>query len=100
MVIINGIITFMLTPGHWIENHQFWTGFFNPTYAPSLLFRFCISLALAGIYSLTTASVQRDAALKARIERPERSRTSRTAARNSSSSGGILRSFRARSGLK
>ena len=32
MVVINGIITFMLTPGHWIENHQFWTGFFNPTY--------------------------------------------------------------------
>jgi mono/diheme cytochrome c family protein len=69
MVVINGIITFMLTPGHWIENHQFWTGFFNPTYVPSLLFRFCISLALAGIYSLITASVQRDAELKARIVR-------------------------------
>jgi cytochrome bd-type quinol oxidase subunit 1/mono/diheme cytochrome c family protein len=69
MVVINGIITFMLTPGHWIENHQFWTGFFNPTYAPSLLFRLFISFALAGIYSLITASVQRDAELKARIVR-------------------------------
>ena len=69
MVVINGIITFMLTPGHWIENHQFWTGFFNPTYAPSLLFRLFISFALAGIYALITASVQRDAELKARIVR-------------------------------
>jgi mono/diheme cytochrome c family protein len=69
LVVINGIITFMLTPGRWIENHEFWTGFFNPTYLPSLLFRFCVSLALAGIYALITASVQKDAALKARIVR-------------------------------
>jgi mono/diheme cytochrome c family protein len=69
MVIINGIITFMLTSGRWVQNHEFWTGFFNPTYFPSLAFRFAISLALAGIYALITASVQRDAALKARIVR-------------------------------
>jgi mono/diheme cytochrome c family protein len=69
MVIINGIITFMLTSGHWIDNHKFWTGFFNPTYFPSLAFRFAIALALAGIYALITASVQKDAALKARIVR-------------------------------
>jgi len=69
MVVINGIITFMLTPGHWIEDHQFWSAIINPTYLPSLLFRFCMSLALAGIYALITASVQRDAALKTRIVR-------------------------------
>lgn len=69
MVIINGIIAFMLTSGSWVRNHQFWRGFFNPTYFPSLAFRFAISLALAGIYALITASVQRDAALKARIVR-------------------------------
>jgi cytochrome bd-type quinol oxidase subunit 1/mono/diheme cytochrome c family protein len=69
LVVINGIITFMLTPGHWIENHEFWTGFFNPTYMPSLLFRTCTALALAGIYALITASVQKDGALKARIVR-------------------------------
>jgi mono/diheme cytochrome c family protein len=69
MVIINGIITFMLTPGQWIKNHEFWTGFFNPTYFPSLAVRCAISLALAGIYALITASVQKDAALKARIVR-------------------------------
>ena len=69
LVVINGIIAFMLTPGAWIENHRFWTGFFNPTYWPSLVFRFCICLALAGIYALITASVQKNAALKARIVR-------------------------------
>lgn len=67
MVIINGIVTFMLTSGRWAQNHEFWTGFFNPTYFPSLAFRFVISLALAGIYALITASVQKDAELKARI---------------------------------
>jgi len=39
MVVINGIITFMLTSGSWVENHQFWKGFFNPTFFPSLAFR-------------------------------------------------------------
>jgi mono/diheme cytochrome c family protein len=69
MVIINGIITFMLTSGKWVENHEFWTGFFNPTYWPSLAFRFSISLVLAGIYALITASMQKDTDLKARIVR-------------------------------
>ncbi len=69
LVVINGIIAFMLTPGNWIKDHQFWTGFFNPTYWPSLAFRFCICLALAGIYALITASVEKNAALKTRIVR-------------------------------
>ncbi len=69
LVVINGIITFMLTSGSWIKNHRFWSGFFNPTYFPSLAFRTAIALALAGIYALITASVQKDAALKARIVR-------------------------------
>jgi mono/diheme cytochrome c family protein len=67
LVIINGIITFMLTSGHWVETHGFWSGFFNPTYFPSLFVRTCIAFALAGVYALITASVQKDAALKARI---------------------------------
>jgi mono/diheme cytochrome c family protein len=69
LVVINGIITFMLTPGSWIRNHQFWRGFFNPTYFPSVVLRTAIALALAGIYALITASVQKDSALKARIVR-------------------------------
>ncbi len=69
MIVINGMITFMLTPGRWVKNHQIWQGFFNPTYFPSLAFRTAIALALAGVYALITASVQKDAALKARIVR-------------------------------
>ncbi|MGA8042360.1 MAG: c-type cytochrome [Terracidiphilus sp.] len=69
MVIINGIISFMLTSGSWVKNHEFWKGFFNPTYYPSLAFRFAIALALAGVYALITASVEKDTALKARIVR-------------------------------
>lgn len=69
LVIINGIITFMLTSGHWVSTRQFWIGFFNPTYFPSLLLRTLICLALAGVYALITASVQKDPALKSRIVR-------------------------------
>ncbi len=69
LVVINGIITFMLASGSWTKNHQFWSGFFNPTYFPSLAFRFAIALALAGIYALITASVGKDAALKGRLVR-------------------------------
>ena len=69
LVVINGIITFMLTPGPGLRITSSGRGFFNPTYWPSLAFRSCICLALAGIYALITASVQKDAALKARIVR-------------------------------
>lgn len=60
LVIINGIVTFMLTSGSWTRNHEFWRGFFNPRYFPSLAFRTAIAFALAGIYALITASVQKD----------------------------------------
>ncbi len=64
MVIINGIITFMLTPGNWLQNHNFWSGVLNPTYLPSLLIRFSFSLALAGLYALITASRIKDSGVK------------------------------------
>jgi mono/diheme cytochrome c family protein len=67
MVIINGIVSFMLTSGQWLETHDFWSGFFNPSFFPSLCFRFALSLALAGIYALLTASLSKDAELKGRL---------------------------------
>jgi mono/diheme cytochrome c family protein/cytochrome bd-type quinol oxidase subunit 1 len=67
MIIINGIITFMLTPGNWLETREFWQGFFNPTYFPSLFLRFFFALALAGIYALITGSLQKDKELKSKI---------------------------------
>ncbi len=56
MVIINGIVTYMLTPGGWLENHEFWTGFFNPTYWPSLFIRTFGAFAIAGSFTLLTAA--------------------------------------------
>jgi mono/diheme cytochrome c family protein len=56
LVVVNGIITFMLTPGQWLETRSFWDGFFNPTYWPSLFTRTTICIALAGIYALITST--------------------------------------------
>jgi cytochrome bd-type quinol oxidase subunit 1 len=64
LVIINGILTFMLTPGQtWLsvagtgqEASKFWNAFFNPTYWPSLLLRTCVCCSLAGIWALISAS--------------------------------------------
>jgi len=52
---VNGIITFMLTPGQWIYTGNFWHGFFNPSFMPSLLFRTDLALMIAGIFALITA---------------------------------------------
>jgi cytochrome d ubiquinol oxidase subunit I len=64
LIIINGILTFMLTPGDtWLavagtgnEASKFWFAFFNPTYWPSLFLRTCVCTSLAGIWALITAS--------------------------------------------
>jgi hypothetical protein len=64
LIIINGILTFMLTPGDtWLavagtghEASKFWNAFFNPTYWPSLLLRTCVCCSLAGIWALISAS--------------------------------------------
>ena len=55
LVVINGIITYMLTPGRWLETGKFWDGFFNPTYWPSLWIRTAMAVGLAGIFGLVTA---------------------------------------------
>lgn len=60
LFLINGIICFMLTPGNWLENQNFWIGFFNPSFLPSLFFRTFIAIFLAGIYGCFTASFVKD----------------------------------------
>ena len=67
MVVINGILAFMLTPGKWLETQNFWQGFFNPTYFPSLLLRTTFAFALAGVYALITGTLQKDLELKGKI---------------------------------
>ncbi len=54
LAIINGILTYMLTPGRWLQTHAFWSGFFNPTYWPSLVLRTGMCVVLAGMFGLVT----------------------------------------------
>jgi cytochrome bd-type quinol oxidase subunit 1 len=64
LIIINGILSFMLTPGAtWLsvagtghEASKFWNAFFNPTYWPSLLIRAAVCVSLAAAWALITAS--------------------------------------------
>ena len=64
LIIINGILSFMLTPGDtWLavagtghEASKFWNAFFNPTYWPSLFLRCCVCASLAGVWALISAS--------------------------------------------
>jgi len=66
LFIINGIITFMLTPGDWITTGNFWDGFFNVTFMPSLVIRTGISVMLAGLFALAVVSVRKASEFKAR----------------------------------
>jgi len=47
LAVINGIVTFMATPGRWLETGRFWDAFLNPTYGPSLTLRTGVALILA-----------------------------------------------------
>ncbi len=70
LVVINGIITFMLSPGRgWTTTHAMWDGFFNATYLPSLLLRTFVALALGGLWALAAGGTT-DPSLKPRILKP------------------------------
>jgi mono/diheme cytochrome c family protein len=66
---INGILTFMLTPGRWLESRSLADAFFNPTMWPSAFIRTAVAVALAGLYALVTASVNPLPALRERLTR-------------------------------
>ena len=46
---INGILSWQLTPGGWLDGGGMWAGFFNPSFWPSLLFRTCVAATLAAL---------------------------------------------------
>jgi mono/diheme cytochrome c family protein len=64
LFVINGIIGFMLTPGNWVNDGNFWSGFFNPSFWPTLFFRTFVSSMLAGVYAFVTTSFLKDRELK------------------------------------
>ena len=49
LFLINGILSWQLTPGRWIETRSVADGFFNPSFWPSLLFRTVVSTTLASL---------------------------------------------------
>lgn len=69
LVLINGIIGFMLTPGAWHETGNFWDGFFNPSFWPSMFFRSFLSFMIAGWFGLITAVHQKDRAFREKVVR-------------------------------
>ncbi len=60
LFVISGIVTFMLSPGKWLETKNFWDGFFNPTFVPSVFFRTFLALSTAGLFGFMTSSFLRD----------------------------------------
>lgn len=46
---INGILSWQLTPGGWTDNHRVWSGFFNASFWPSLVFRTIVALTIASL---------------------------------------------------
>jgi mono/diheme cytochrome c family protein len=71
LVVISGILTFMLTPGAWIESRDIWSAFFNPTYWPSVVIRTLGAMGLAGVYALFTASWLTAADMRPKGDAPE-----------------------------
>ena len=69
LVLINGIIGFMLTPGRWLETGNFWHGLFNESFWPSLVFRSALSFMIAGMFGLLTGAWRRDRVLRDRVVR-------------------------------
>ena len=69
LVIIQGILAFMLTPGRWVETHAFWDGFLNPSYVPGLVLRTGIAVLLAGAYMMFAALREADPAARGRLVR-------------------------------
>ena len=69
LVVINGILAFMLTPGKWLETGNFWHGFFNPTYFSTLVLRTGMALSIAGLFGLITATFIGDRDLRTKVVR-------------------------------
>lgn len=71
---INGILSWQLTPGAWLDGGGVWAGFFNASFWPSLVFRTAVATTLAAlvgciIINTMDLSRERKAALIRRASR-------------------------------
>lgn len=69
LFVINGIIDYMLTPGEWLNDYNFWSGFFNPTFWPALFFRTFLALMIAGLFGFLTSVNIKDLELRNKMVR-------------------------------
>ena len=65
---INGILSWQLTPGAWLGNHNVWSGFFNASFWPSLLFRTVSCMATAALAACVLANAERSLEHSERVE--------------------------------
>ncbi len=75
LVLINGIISFMLTPGRFTGPESFWQNLFNPSFWPSTLIRSISAVSLAAIFVIIVVNYARG------FDREQRHRVIRAAAR-------------------
>lgn len=54
---INGILSWQLTPGAWLNTHSVMDGFLNPSFWPSLLYRTTVCLTLASLAGCIVVNV-------------------------------------------
>ena len=69
LVVIQGILGFMLTPGSYPKTFSFWDGFLNPTYLPGILFRTGVCILLAAAWMAFAALREPDRDARARLSR-------------------------------
>ena len=69
LVVIQGILGFMLTPGSFPQTFSFRDGFLNPTYLPGILFRTGACILLGAAWMAFAALREPDRAARARLSR-------------------------------
>ncbi|HNU92482.1 MAG TPA: c-type cytochrome [Spirochaetota bacterium] len=69
LFVVNGILSFMLTPGAWIKSRDFWDGFLNPGFAPSTLFRSFAAFMFAGLFGYVTTVRMEEGEFRTRMMR-------------------------------
>lgn len=69
LLVVNGILSYMLTPGAWPESRAFWDGFLNPGFIPSTVFRSFVAFMFAGLFGYVTAVRMEEGEFRTRMMR-------------------------------
>ncbi len=68
LFLINGILSWQLTPGDWPATRLVWDGFFNSSFWPSLLYRTVAAMTIASLMACVVINTLTDMPLEARKE--------------------------------